>query len=159
MNNQVHVRIAKIEDIPLIVKNRVNFMLEIQGEKSQEQIEVLQIELTKYLSSAIPRGEFLAFIAEYQGLPVSFGGLVIQVIPPTFTNIDGKIGYILNMYTQKEHRGRGLCSKIMEQIILEAKQLKLNKLYLNATDDGYPIYQKFNFSAPHWREMELKIEQ
>lgn len=159
MNNQVHVRIANIEDIPLIVENRVNFMLEIQGEKSQEQIEVLQIELTKYLSSAIPRGEFLAFIAEYQGLPVSFGGLVIQVIPPTFTNIDGKIGYILNMYTQKEYRGKGLCSKIMEQIILEAKQLKLNKLYLNATDDGYPIYQKFNFSAPHWREMELKIEQ
>lgn len=159
MNNQVSIRIANISDIPLIVENRVNFMLEIQGDKNPDQIRVLKEELTHYLSSAIPNEDFLAFIAEFQGIPASFGGLVIQVIPPTFTNIDGKIGYILNMYTQKDYRGMGLCSKIMEQIILEAKQRKLNKLYLNATDDGYPIYQKFNFTAPHWKEMELKIEQ
>lgn len=159
MNCHVQVRIANSVDIPLLVENRVNFMLEIQGEQNQRQIELLKDGLSNYLSVAIPRGDYIPFIAEYQEQPVSFGGLVIQEIPPSFTNISGKIGYVLNMYTKKEYRGLKLCQKIMENIILEAKVRKLNKLYLNATDAGYPVYEKFDFKTPHWREMELKIEQ
>ncbi len=150
-------KLADVKDIPVLVENRIKFLLEIQGQKSENEIETLRQELTLYNERAIPSGEFIAFIAEYENHAIAFSGLVIQAIPPSFTIINGKIGYVLNMYTLPEYRGNGICPKLMDLIVEKGKELGLFKLYLNATKDGYQVYVNKGFKSPTWAELEMKF--
>lgn len=150
-------RRATLDDIPVLVENRIIFLLEIQEEKTPEEINKLRKELYDYFVKAIPSQEFIGYIAEYNQTQVGFGGLVIQSIPPSFSILNGSIGYILNMFTLKEFRGQGICNNIMDMIMATAKEKCIKKLYLNATKDGYEIYKKKGFHSPTWIELELKL--
>jgi GNAT superfamily N-acetyltransferase len=153
----INYRLAALDDIPVLVENRIDFMLEIQGSKTQEEIDLLRKELYSYFIKTIKDNSFIAFLAEIENKTVGFSGLVLQSIPPSFSINNGSIAYILNMYTQKNYRGLGICSKLMDLMIEKAKELNIKKLYLNATKDGYPIYIKKGFHSPNWVELELKL--
>ena len=56
--------------------------------------------------------------------------------PPSFTNKTGKQGYIANMYTDPDFRGRGIASEILERLAKEARERHIHKLILYASKMG-----------------------
>lgn len=153
------IRQADLNDLDLLIKNRLKFLDEVPGQEHiQQDVEILEKSLRDYFSCAITGKTFVAFIAEYEGIVASAGGLVIRYQPGNYTVPMGKTGYILSMYTLPEYRKNGLGSMIFEKLIEYGKSVNIEKFELHATNDGEPIYRKYGFIPPHdvWLELNIK---
>jgi len=80
-------------------------------------------------------------------MPARYGGLE-----------SGKLGYILNLYTIPEARKKGICTRLLNELIKEAKSLGLTYLHLHASEDGMNIYRKTGFAKPDQIELKLRLE-
>ena len=56
-----------------------------------------------------------------------------------FTLPNGLAGEVLNVFTEENYRGRGICSQLMNNMIDYARKNRLCRIDLMATDEGYPI--------------------
>jgi GNAT superfamily N-acetyltransferase len=155
--SNVTYRKLKPEDINLLVKYRMLFLKELQNPTDNNDEVILEDTLINYFSRTLQDNTFIAWVAEKNGEPLSFGGMVVQEIPGHFTFISGKQGYILNMYTLPEYRGKGISTKLLYKLLDEAKALELTKVYLHATEQGINIYKKVGFEVSSWPVLEMKL--
>lgn len=153
--NGIALKKATGSDIATLVEFRIIFLKEIQGPCSAESEAVLQHSLTEYFTKSMHPGSFIAWMAWDEGKPVGFSGMVIREQPGTLTLPGGRTGYILNMFTLKAYRKKGICSLLFEKLITEAMNLNLDKVELHATREGEPVYRKFGFKEPHDTALEL----
>ncbi len=144
-------------EIPTFVKYRLEYIAELQGKNHEEGNLQLQRAMENYFESAIEKGQFLALVAELEGTPISFGGLIIKTIPGDFKQPVYLEGDILNMYTVPEARKQGISSIILERLIEEAKKLGISKLALHASKDGENMYRNFGFSEPKYPYLEMVL--
>ena len=102
-------------------------------------------------------GRFFALQAELDGKVVSYGGMILKKIPGDFNSPTYQECDILNMYTLPGYRRKGISSKILEQLLLEAKSMGISKVALHCSKDGEPLYRKYGFSDPLYPYLELVI--
>lgn len=76
---------------------------------------------------------------------IATGAIQFMHFPPSFTNETGIRGYIANMYTHPDYRGKGIAKKIMERLISESKGRNVHYLFLIASEMGKPLYKKIGF--------------
>jgi GNAT superfamily N-acetyltransferase len=153
---KITYRKFKPDEIGVLIDYRIKFLFELQGEQTFKKEQELRKELTDYFGS-LSDNSFTAWIAELEGKPIGFGAMVIQRIPGHFKIPNGKIGYILNMYTTPKYRKNGICSILLDKLIDEARTLGLSKVSLHASDDGIELYRKKGFIEPDLPELELKF--
>ena len=86
--------------------------------------------------------------------------MVIWKYPIGFSGIgkNGR-GYILNMYTIKAFRKKGIARTLLNKLIDKAKELKLEKIHLHATIAGTHLYKSFGFKPPIYDELEMSLNQ
>jgi len=144
------------DDLTILVDYRTLFLKELQGEQPLEKESQLRTELNNYFQKALRDNTFIAWIAEYNKQAIGFGGIVIQYIPGHFKMINGKEGYILNMYTLPNYRKNGICNEILDRLVLEGKGLDLSRIFLHSSDDGIKLYRKYGFAESDMPELELK---
>lgn len=150
-------RKATLADLEELVRLRIEFLKEVQNvETRQYSEEALRISLREYLSKSMQNDEFVAWLAIAENEIIATSGLVFFQITPGFTLIDGKIAYILNIYTLPQWRGKGVGKQIFDCILQEAVNRGYKRVSLHASDDGRPVYEKFGFRLTG-DEMELSI--
>lgn len=150
-------RKATINDLDELVRLRIEFLKEVQKiETRQYSEEELSTSLREYLSKSIVNDEFVAWLAIFDGEVIATSGLCFFQITPGFTLIDGKIAYILNIYTLPHWRGKGVGKQVFDHILQEAIRRGYKRISLHASDDGRPIYEKFGFRGTD-DEMEFRI--
>lgn len=152
----IDYRLATQKDIEALVRLRIDFLEEFQPDACEQKTECQKL-LHEYFTSAIPRSEFVAWLAEDGGKIVGTSGLSFYSIAPSLKNLTGKIAYILNMYTIPSYRGKGIASALFERIVGEAKNRGYKKILLHATESGRPVYQKFGFKSTD-NEMALDLD-
>lgn len=115
------------------------------------------VEITrKFFLHAVETGSFASWVAETgTGALVAASGLVIYEKPPSFRGLGGRVGYVSNVYTLPQWRGRGIATLLMEEMIAFAKQNGVNKLTLGATDSGKRVYERVGFKSQRHEPMEL----
>jgi len=160
MTAEVTYRRAGAADIDLLVGYRLRFLAEHFGRGSGDYRDeaALAAELRAYFAEALPQGSFLAWIAEAGGEVVGTSGLVLWRIPPNDGVPNGRLGYILNMYTAPAARGRGICTALLEKLIADARAAGVSRVHLHASKMGEPIYRKRGFHEPGDVELILKVE-
>lgn len=84
-------------------------------------------------------------IAEMDGLDVGCGALCLQNELPSPDNPSGKSAYLMNIYTRKPARGHNVGHSIVTWLIERAKEAGADKIYLEATDAGLPLYECLGF--------------
>ena len=156
--HKINYRRAGVGDIEILVEYRVRFLNEFFNHPEDEEAETIRKELEEYFSKLIPSEDFIALLAEYNGEVIGVGGMAVWQILPTYGFKSGRAGCILNMYTIPEARGKGVCTRLLDELIKEAKSLGIRYLHLRASDDGINIYRKTGFVEPECVEMELKLE-
>jgi GNAT superfamily N-acetyltransferase len=110
----------------------------------------------RYFLEKLPRGEFIAFLAEAAGKIVATSGLVLWERPPA-SGTRGIDGYIMNMYTVPEWRGRGIATALLERLIPCAEQAGASRVFLRAmSNEGRRIYERLGFGGSH-SYMELRL--
>lgn len=153
-------RKATLDDIDVLTGFRIRFLNDYKGHVADEETEILRKNIRKYFLEAIPKEEFVAFIAEINGEVIASSGMEIREVTPRYGPLlNGRMGYIMNMYTVPGLRRRGIASRLLELLEKEASKRGVGLLHLHASMDGSGIYRKAGFIDAELPEMVLPVEK
>lgn len=158
-NDSIVYRPAAVDDVPALVNYRIQFLNEHFDHPEDDPTRVLRASLMEYFERAIPSREYISWVAEYEGKIIATSGMVVWQKPAIYGGVEsGRLGYLLNFYTVKEARRRGIGTRLLNELIKEAKSIGLRYLHLHASKDGISIYRRAGFSEPGEPELELRLE-
>jgi len=151
-------RRATINDVQALVDYRVRFLNELLNHPENDDTAVVRKCLREYFSTAIPSRGFIAWVAEYDRRIIATAGMVVWRKPGIYGGVEsGRLGYLLNFYTIPEARRKGIGTRLLNELIRDAKSLELKYLHLHASKDGINIYRKAGFTEPQQPELELRL--
>ncbi len=150
--------IATKDDIDELIRLRIAYMVDDFGSVSEEERAGMEKQLPDYFARKLG-SELIAFVARDADIIVSVAYLHIIEMPANSILLNGIYGDVLSVYTEHEYRGKGLCTKLMENLIEYGKKTGLGRIDLKATGDGYPIYKKVGFedAENRYKDMVLKF--
>ena len=141
------IREAKAADIPALVRLRMALFCEL-GELDEPLADGALWQATEaYFSAAARDGSARSWLVEVDGEAVACGTLALFVRPPYPGNLAGREAYLLNMYTQSAWRKRGMASALLDVMAAYAREQRLGKLWLHASEEGRPLYERLGFVA------------
>ena len=68
-------------------------------------------------------------------------------IMPTFSHPSGKRAHLMNVYTEKDYRRRGIARQLVNMLIEDARAHDVTEISLDATESGRPLYESIGFKA------------
>jgi ribosomal protein S18 acetylase RimI-like enzyme len=156
-----HVREATVVDIPLLAGHRAA-MFRDMGQLASDREAALVRATAGYLRGALPRGEYLAWVAESSVTPAELiGGAGVQlrpILPRPASAGDGlELGpeaIILNVYVEPAWRRRGVGDRLMQSVLTTLAERKVRRIVLHASDDGRRLYERLGFVATN----EMRFE-
>ena len=140
--HEIEYRLATIADVEALVALRGAFLAEVSDATGSEP--ELVTAMTQYFRATLPTGEFIAYLAEAQGRIVATSGLIFHRNPPSLRNLIGTSGYVMNMYTLPEWRGRGIASAAAASAHRLSRQKGL-RVSLHALPEAQALYAKAGF--------------
>ena len=146
---------ASKADINELVKLRIAYMIDDFGGVSDHERECMEKQLPDYFNRKLG-DELIAFVAKDDNRIVSVAYLHIIEMPANSILLNGIYGEVLSVYTEPEYRGKGLCTKLMQNLIAYGKERGLGRVDLSATKDGYPIYSKMGFVEKENRYTDMR---
>src|SRR5262245_43714002 len=157
------VRPASTSDIPAIARHRAS-MFRDMGHLAAHQVEPLERATAAYLHDALPRGEYLAWVADDEGAPaITIGGAGVQLRPilprPRPGSDDLELGpeaIVLNVYVEPAWRRRGVADALMRAVLAALSARGIRRIVLHASDEGRRLYERLGFVATN--EMRLGRE-
>lgn len=151
--------IATKEDIKELIRMRIAYMIDDFGSVSDIERKGMETQLPDYFNRKLGT-ELIAFVAKDEDRIVSVAYLHIIEMPANSILLNGLYGEVLSVYTEPDYRGKGLCSKLMNNLVEYGKNKGLGRIDLSATDDGYPIYAKIGFKEKdhRYRDMRYKFQ-
>mgnify|MGYP000277155573 CR=1 FL=1 len=150
----IEYRKAAVDDIDELVKLRIEFLKEANHEINidAEILNKCEEALYDYFNSRMIDDSFIAWIALDEGKIIATSGMCFYNTPPLFKKVDGvmhfmdgRVAYIMNMYTLREFRRQGVAKILFNRIVEEAKSLGYRKITLHATEMGRKLYKTFGF--------------
>ena len=148
------IRPATLEDIPEILRQRRG-MYEDMHYTDAEAISAMLALTEEYLKEALPEGSFRAWLAFDGDRAAGGGALVITPWPAHPYDLECRRATILNVYTHRECRRRGIARAVMQTILDWCRQQDFARVTLHASEDGRPLYESMGFEASN--EMRLNL--
>ena len=142
-------RKAILTDSEKLAEIRSFFLKEMKNETSEEDRIVFEQANLEYFRKTLCDNTFISWVALDNEVIIATSGLSFSVVPPFPDVLNGKVAYIMNMYTFPNYRNRGIGTELFKKIVDEAKQLGYKKITLNASDVGRPLYEKHGFKDVH----------
>lgn len=139
------VREALAADIPALVHLRMALFGELGELDDPQASDVLRQATQFYFSTAQADGSARSWLVEVEGVAVACGTLALFVRPPYPGNLAGREAYLLNMYTVPAWRKRGMASALLDAMAAHAREQRLGKLWLHASEQGRPLYERLGF--------------
>jgi len=97
------------------------------------------------LINQLPDGRCKAWVVKNGRQVVASGAISILNFVPVPDDLNHNVAYLHSMYTEKDFRGRKFAQRIIEKAVQYCKENGINRVILNASDDGKPIYEKTGF--------------
>ncbi|WP_429158472.1 GNAT family N-acetyltransferase [Aeromonas media] len=139
------VREALAADIPALVHLRMALFCEVGELARPDEDPALWQATLIYFTRAQQEGSARSWLVEVDGEAVACGTLALFVRPPYPGNLAGREAYLLNMYTRPAWRKRGMASILLDAMAAHAREQRLGKLWLHASDQGRPLYERLGF--------------
>lgn len=154
------VRAGSADDISVLAHHRAA-MFHDMGSLPAHQMAALESATASYLREALPRGEYLAWVAEdTAALPTIIGGAGVQLRPilprprPASDELElGPEAIVLNVYVEPTWRRCGIAGALMRAVLQELAARGIRRVVLHASDDGRRLYEGLGFVATN--EMRL----
>jgi len=158
MTPQIDYSLATIHDIPALIALRIEFLTELFGEQSSENILALANQLATYFDKHITDGTYYCYLAKSGDEIAGIGGIIIRERPGGFKPNSGLTGYILNMYTKEGFRKMGIGKEILHRLVSLGKNLGIGQVELHATEQGESLYRNYGFKPPNSLVLEFSCE-
>jgi len=151
-DDEFTIRMATVDDIPALTHHRCE-MFKDMGQLREDAYQALADASARYFVEAIPAGEYVAWVVSPRDRPdliVAGGGVQLRHILPR-PDREGKLlnpgpqGLVLNVYTEKEWRRKGLGELVMRTIEQWARENGLASLVLHASEMGRSLYERMGW--------------
>ena len=145
------LRKADLTDIDQLLRIR-KIQLRDEGQRPDTDMDG---ELRRFFQDKMGNAELVEWVAEdEEGRIIATAAIQFMDFPPAFTNPTGRKGYITNMYTSDEYRGRGLAGQLMQKLENEARDRGVTTLLLHASEMGRKAYIKNGY-----KETDILMEK
>lgn len=150
------LRPATLSDLDLLVRHRRR-MWEEMGTNTVAELEVADEPYRRWAREQMDAGKLVAWVVEEGagGAPVASGCLWLQPVQPRPGRPFGVQPYLLSMFTEPAHRGKGHARRIVEMAIAWSRERGHPWLALHASQFGRPLYEKMGFTDSG--EMRLRL--
>jgi len=152
------IRKLSIEDLALLTRLRVDFLLDEEAAFSESELIGLQQKCKEFFTAAFEANRFIAFAAEENGEVLSTAFLGIHEKPPRRAGVPFRMGTLYNVMTYKEHRRRGLATQVLKALFNEAKLVGIESVDLWATEEGKKLYETLGFFSINCTPMKINFE-
>jgi GNAT superfamily N-acetyltransferase len=147
MQTEYKIRLATIDDAAIIARHRANMFFDM-GYFNEAEAQVIKNNSLPILNEMLASGEYRGWLAEFEGQIVAGGGMILRRLLPRLGSISGgREAYILNMFTDHEHRRKNLARQIMQVMIDWCQESNIGRVSLHASDEGRPLYESMKFKA------------
>jgi GNAT superfamily N-acetyltransferase len=148
------VREATLADAPVLAHQR-RLMFDSIAPLPDRDGDHLEAAILRYIVQAMPAGTFRSWVVEHGGTIVAGGGLQLRTLMPRPGYVRGEPeGLIVSMWTDPEHRRRGLGRLVVEAILAWGRGHGVTRFTLHASNDGQPLYQLYGFLPTN----EMRLE-
>jgi ribosomal protein S18 acetylase RimI-like enzyme len=140
-------RPATAADLDALVRHRLRMFADM-GFSSDDGFAGLSAASMAWFADAFADGRYLGWLVARAGTPseiVAGSGLLLHDWPPGIRDIGTTRGYVLNVYTEPDHRGHGLATLLTRAAIDEARRRGIHVVTLHASDEGARIYKRLGF--------------
>jgi len=152
MTDEFHVRLATPADAPGLARHRVE-MFRDMGTLPQHQVAPLLAAAERDLAAWLESGEYVSWVAcpldrpseIVAGAGIQIRRLLPRPIPGSPTIRVGPEAIVLNVFTERAWRRRGVARQLMKHAIAWSKAHGIARLVLHASPEGRPLYEQLGF--------------
>ena len=149
------IRPATLDDADALVHHRVAMF---QDMGVQVEPVALDAAFRPWLTEMMPKGLYRAWVVEAQSAVVAGGAITIIQWPPGPHYPGDRLAFVYNVYTEPEHRRRGLGRTVMEAIHAWCRAERIRSVALNASRSGQPLYESMGYVVTPSPMMFLALE-
>ena len=138
------VRTATIDDVDVLVHHRIAMFQDMGVPLDAAAVDAA---FRPWLLDMMPKGIYRAWVVETDARVISGGGITILPWPPGPRYFSGRLAFVYNVYTEPEHRRRGLGRMVMDAIHAWCRQEQIGSLALNASRFGQSMYESLGYAV------------
>jgi GNAT superfamily N-acetyltransferase len=141
----VRIRRATVDDLDDLMTWRERVVREVFAAGDADLGDLLA-ENARYYRDELESGGHIACFASIGDDTVGCGGMCLQREMPSPDNPSGRCAWLMNIYVDPAHRGRGVGEAIVSWLVDTARAHGADKIWLETTSDGRPVYEKLGFA-------------
>lgn len=131
-------------------------MFSDMGHQDQAALDAMSSKFRPWVQERMESGVYLAWLAvDPQGEVAAGAGLWLMDWPPHMVGKQARRGNIVNVYTERSWRRRGLARRLMDVILDWCRANSIDTVVLHASKEGRPLYESMGFSATNEMRMLL----
>ena len=144
---EITIKKIGIESLNLLMDWRKKVLSEVFMVNDIEKHSELILNNENYYKKHLTDGTHTACFAINNDTNeiIGCGGICYQEEMPSPDNMTGKNGYLMNIYIEPKYRKCGAGKKIIETLILDAKEHNAHKIYLESSDIAKNLYEEIGF--------------
>lgn len=154
LNSEYRIRRTGVNELNKILHHRRSIFLDMGFEGNTVE-EAMAISETMF-ADAMKQDRYVGwFVEDANGSVVAGGGIVLIEFQPGPRDPSTYRPWVVNMYTERSHRGKGLARELMQIMMLWSRQQGFRNLYLHSSKESRPIYESLGFAPTNEMGLEL----
>jgi GNAT superfamily N-acetyltransferase len=150
------LRPATLDDADALVHHRIAMFTEMGVPLDAPALDAV---FRPWLAEMMPKGVYRAWVVERDDAGVvSGGGITILHWPPGPRYLNDRLAFVYNVYTEPDHRHRGLARMVMDAIHAWCRADGIRSIALNASRFGQPLYEAMGYTVTTNPMMFLALE-
>jgi GNAT superfamily N-acetyltransferase len=158
------VRRATLADADVLVRHRILMFQEMGIMTTSDPQEARVADAFRsWLADLMPVESYVAWLVDATDRDgtvssVAGGGATLIPWPPGPRYPGTRLAFVYNVYTDPDHRGRGLGRKVMDTVHAFCREQGIGSVALNASTFGKPLYESMGYHVTHSPMMVLSLD-
>ena len=149
------IRPGVLADADAIVGHRRAMFFDM-GYRDAKWLDDMSETFLPWLRRKMESGRYLAWFAMAPDGSIAAGaGLWLMEWMPHRPGLPSLRGNVLNVYTEREHRRKGLARSLMAVALDCCRSKQISVVVLNASDEGRPLYEALGFRPTNEMRIDL----
>lgn len=130
------LRLAVKEDIPNLIKMRVEYLKVEKPEVNALKEGLLALSLGNYFMRHLSTGDLVCWVAEFEGRMVGGAGICFNHYPPNFESMEEEMAQLINFFAEPGYRNDELEQQLFARLLEEAGRRNVSLITVQDVEMG-----------------------
>jgi GNAT superfamily N-acetyltransferase len=153
---ELSIRCATPSDLDVILRHRERMFLDM-GYADDDRLATARSLSAGFFAQGLADGSYRGWLVERADQIVAGGGIVLLRHHASPRDPFERRPVVVNMFTEPEHRRRGLARRLMAVMIEWSRSEGFSSLHVHTSRAGRALYESLGFAPTN--EMRLPLKQ